>query len=156
MQHLRDAASAWVRSWYGPPKDFDYTEYLEEHSASTGSEIAEVRVTTVGGTGCEPEAVTVPAAACPGAVASWLVDSGSCYHLLGKDDVPDGQRLTLLREPVRITTANGEVVHDQRTSTPVPALGRSISNVVAGDCPPVTSLGRFCVDDAMDFIWVHT
>ena len=72
--------------------------------------------------------------ACPstadGHVESWLVDPGSCFHLLGKADVPDGQRMTKLKEPIRITTANGEVVHDQRTATPVRKLGTKLNNVV--------------------------
>ena len=98
------------------------------------------------------------AAGCPstadGRPDSWLVDSGSCFHLLAESDIPSGQKVAKLKEPVRITTANGEVVHDKRTSTYVSALDQQVTNVVTGECPPVASLGRFCIDDGMDFIWL--
>ena len=63
------------------------------------------------------------------------------------------QRVAKLKEPIRITTANGEVIHDKRTSTLVRRLDQKLTNVVCGECPPVTSLGRFCIDDGMNFIW---
>ena len=87
-----------------------------------------------------------------GRPSSWLVDSGSCYHLLGKDDVPTGQKVKAV-EPITLTTANGEVVHNESTNTWVKPLNKSLANVVVGDCPPVAGMGRLCIDDKMDFLW---
>ena len=57
-------------------------------------------------------------------------------------------------KPVTLFTANGEVTHTERTSTPVRPLDVELDNVIVGECPPVASLGRFCIDDQMDFVWL--
>ena len=36
------------------------------------------------------------------------------------------------------------------------ALGRDtqLHNIVVGDCPPVAGMGRLCIDNKMDFVWL--
>ena len=69
--------------------------------------------------------------------------------------MPPGQRITKTSEPVELLTANGTVVHNKRTSTPVHVLSDlNVSNVVVGPCPPVLSPGRLCMDHKMDFVWL--
>ena len=99
---------------------------------------------------------TVPAtlAADAKGVGSWLVDSGSCYHLIGKDEVPDGQKVVETHYPITLVTANGEVTHNQRAKTPVRVMNKKLDTVVVGECPPVAGMGRLCIDDGMDFIWL--
>ena len=135
LKSMLDKADQWLQQWWRP-------------RASTDNATADSSMKPE-----DEEAVCCP---CNGdaPIGSWLVDSGSCFHLLGQSDVPTGQRLAKLKEPIRITTANGEVVHTKRTSTPVRVLGKELNTVVVGECPPVTSLGRFCIDNKMDFVWL--
>ena len=67
--------------------------------------------------------------------------------------MPEGQKIKEV-EPICLTTANGVVEHNESTKTKVKALGRHIENIVVGECPPVAGMGRLCIDDKMDFIWL--
>ena len=101
----------------------------------------------------------VPAHACAsktaGRTRNWIVDSGSCFDLVGLDELKHEETANIQTNtsPVTLTTANGVTTTDKRVKLSMKEMVGAISAIVLPDAPAVLSLGRKCLDEGYSFMW---
>ena len=87
--------------------------------------------------------------ACSPSPTSWLLDSGSGFDLVGKDEI-DTDRLPpkrQLKTPLEVETANGPVDIREEVPDQVGPLGTSVWATIMKKCPAVLSLGKCVILD---------
>ena len=85
--------------------------------------------------------------------STWIVDSGTCQHLLQKSDKPRKQKAHELDQPMPLRTANGPVDVYDATDTQIKPLGHKLETALLDKTPNALSMGRMCVLDGYDFHW---
>ena len=85
----------------------------------------------------------------------WIVDSGSCFDLIGVDDLDKKETAEIWEDesPVTLTTANGLTTAAKRVTLPLNNLKGDAIAVVLKNTPAVLSLGRKCMDEGYSFVW---
>ena len=93
---------------------------------------------------------------CPSAAhtgpAYWLMDSGSCFHLISADEIPEGN-LIEDRDDVRLSTASGPITVSQQTQMELSPLNGPTQHLILEHAPAVLSVGRLCVEQNFSFHW---
>ena len=89
----------------------------------------------------------------------WIVDSGSSFHILGREDFerlpPSMRKIRKTEVPQALHTAGGAIMARHENPISVPRLGKEINPYVLKASPTVLSLGSLIMDDDCDFHWVH-
>ena len=84
----------------------------------------------------------------------WIVDSGTCAHIMGIGYVADpDERLLTSKEPMVVSTANGTLEMPNYVNSLIPGLGASIMVNIAKSSPAALSLGKLCKDLGYEFHW---
>ena len=88
------------------------------------------------------------------AIKEWILDTGTENHLISadrcceeEDDIVEAER------PLRLATANGEIVADKRVSKRVGALGTTIDLLVLDHTVEAISVGRLVLEGEFSFHW---
>ena len=93
---------------------------------------------------------------CATPARQWVIDTGSGFHLIGRDDLSP-QELGNLRtndRPSPLLTANGETTAKHVYDLIVKALGlENDTALVLEKSPSVLSLGRLCLEHGCSFWW---
>jgi len=87
---------------------------------------------------------------------TWVVDSGSCFDIVGKTALSFEERRNIRTDDQRavtMQTANGIVTENRRISVNVRNLDRPVDAVVLDKSPNVLSLGKLCLRDGFSFHW---
>ena len=84
--------------------------------------------------------------------AYWIMDTGSCFHLINVDDMPDGN-LIEDRDDVRLSTAPGPITVTQQTEMGLKPLRGPTQHLILKHTPAVLSIGRLCVERNFSFHW---
>ena len=86
-----------------------------------------------------------------------LCDTGSPFDVVGRAGLPDGwiqERIEVLEEPVRMETANGEILADRTIGLEFEAIGeQEIRPFVLENAPDLISIGRRCLEMGYSFHW---
>jgi hypothetical protein len=85
----------------------------------------------------------------------WLVDTGSAFDLIGKNDVPDWRvkLATATETPVELSTANGRMVVGKKVLMQVGPFQQHVSPLLLEHSPPVLAVGRRCMEEGYSFHW---
>eukprot|EP00971_Amphidinium_carterae_P136178 2698483-Amphidinium_carterae.5 len=88
---------------------------------------------------------------------SWVVDSGSGEHLVGRTMLHDKEHATIepLTSPVRLRTANGIVTCRHHVPITIRSRGKTCWALVLEDAPLVLSMGKLA-EDSVFFRWTTT
>ena len=92
------------------------------------------------------------ASAIEGGPAYWLMDSGSTFHLLSADDLPDDSLIEKC-DAVRLSTASGQVTVSEQTEVYLKPFKGPTTHLVMKEAPAVLSVGRLCMDQGFSFHW---
>ena len=89
-------------------------------------------------------------------IQSWIMDSGAGKALANRSDFTSDQlsQAYELPVPVRLRTANGIIVVTHAINLQVAGLGDVREVLLLENTPNVFSLGRLCIDQRKDFIWL--
>ena len=89
-------------------------------------------------------------------VSEWVVDTGSENHLIGRSRIdPEDSEPYKIERPLRLATANGTIVVDQRVKKEVAELGVELDPLVLSSTVDALSVGRLVMDDRFSFHWQH-
>ena len=92
--------------------------------------------------------------AIPHRVRSWVVDTGSGNHLVGRNRLDQAHLDRLQRAPTkRLQTANGVITIDEAAHVESGALNDTVNALVLPSTADVLSVGKLCYDDGYTFIW---
>ena len=87
-------------------------------------------------------------------IKEWIIDTGTENHLIGadkcceeEDDIRDVER------PLRLATANGEIVADKRVAKKVGALDTTIDPLILDRTIDAISVGRLVLENGFSFHW---
>ena len=85
----------------------------------------------------------------------WVVDSGSCYDIVGTQHLTtkDRSRIRHSTDPVIMQTASGVISENRVVDVPFSPLNCEVEAVVLDKCPNVLSLGHRCMIDGYSFEW---
>ena len=76
----------------------------------------------------------------------WLCATGSAHDIVGRTGLPDRwiqEHVEVLEQPVRLETANGEILADKTIGLESDAIGeQEIRPYVLEDAPDLISIGR--------------
>ena len=99
---------------------------------------------------------TAPPSPIQSSIRSWIVDSGAGKALANRSDFTPEQlsHAYELPVPVRLRTANGVIAVTHAINLQVPHLGDVREVLLLENTPNVFSLGRLCIDQRKDFIWL--
>ena len=84
----------------------------------------------------------------------WIMDTGSGYDLIGREDVPFPQWNEPAVEGLELHTANGLTQVNEAAGLQVQHLGvHEVKPLILESCPPVLTVGRRCLDEGYSFNW---
>jgi hypothetical protein len=90
----------------------------------------------------------------PSGCTRWLVDTGSGYDLIGRQELTDDDEQYLLRsEPIEFFTANGSTTSMFEYQMVLDNLDEQLEVRVLDNTPAVLSVGRRCMEDGYTFVW---
>ena len=85
-------------------------------------------------------------------VSTWILDSGSCEHLVARHEVPGGaDSLRTVANPCALMTANGTVVVKDESEFILQQTGEKVSLKVLESTPAVLSLGKLVTEQGWTF-----
>ena len=86
-----------------------------------------------------------------------MFDTGSAHDIVGRTGLPDRwiqEYVEVLEQPVRLETANGEILADKTIGLEFDAIGeQEIRPYVLEDAPDLISIGRRCLEMGYSFHW---
>ena len=86
-----------------------------------------------------------------------MVDSGSCFHLIGREDAPLPEAIEPLpRAKIDLSTANGSTPRKEKAPAQVGPIWETIKSLVLEDAPPVLSTGLLARKRGYKFHWAAT
>ena len=102
--------------------------------------------------------IVAPPSPIKSSIHSWIVDSGAGKALANRSDFSSEQLSNAyeLPIPVRLRTANGIIVVTHALNLKVAGLGDVREVLLLENTPNVFSLGRLCIDQRKDFIWLSS
>ena len=87
----------------------------------------------------------------------WLCDTGSAHDIVGRTGLPDRwiqEHVEVLEQPVRLETANREILADRTIGLEFEAIGeQEIRPFVLENAPDLISIGRRCLEMGYSFHW---
>ena len=101
------------------------------------------------------ETTGVAASGDHGGPDKWLIDTGSGYDLVGRNDVPGWAMDSMLEDssPIDLHTANGITTVDKTVSLQVMGLMEAVKPLVLQSTPAVLSVGKRCMEEGWSFVW---
>ena len=85
----------------------------------------------------------------------WLVDTGSAFDLIGKQDVPEW--CVMLATPtdgtVELSTANGRMAVTKEVLMQVGSFQQHVTPLLLESSPPVLSVGKRCMEEGYSCHW---
>ena len=83
----------------------------------------------------------------------WVVDSGSCFDIVGKLSLPDSDqtRIRHSKNGVILQTASGVINETRTVDISVDCIDKTIEAVVLDQCPNILSLGHRCMTEGYSF-----
>ena len=91
-----------------------------------------------------------------GMVQEWIIDTGTENHLVSRGKCDEvGDEFIDLDRPLRLATANGEILAKQRVRMNVSPLGTTVEPLVLENTVDAISVGRLVMDDKYSFFWKH-
>ena len=133
----------------------DKCQYKHDTRANaTAAACIEDEDTASQGSGEEGEVVFSCPAAEGGTVREWIVDTGTENHLVAASRCnPDVEDVYESDRPLRLATANGTIVANQRVDKRIDELGLTVDPLVLERTVDALSVGRLVLEKEYSFHW---